>query len=497
MKRQPFMERRGRFSIYQTQRIGAAGLLVCVALMWNIPVLWASSQDVTAPGTAVKVVQDYLNAAAAMDKSTTQPFLSASCTVDILDEYKAYSQSGWNFWQADLSHADEKIDATEGRASVVASIVYKGGNPPSYLRVDHAILLALEGGVWKIAGITPPPATAGPGVAPLDEAKILKEQRLESAESAARSGDIAQLKILLQSDPELVFARLDINETLLHMAARAGHADVVELLLTNKADANAKDFNGATPLDEAATHGPKDVAQLLLAQGADVNAADNAGWTALHRAAEEGQRDIAELLVAAGADVNSAPQHGPTPLHLAAYSGQRDMAEWLLAHGANVNSRTASGLTPLHEAVYMDRGDVVELLLENKADVNAKDRDGLTPLDCAAIGISPRSPRHGGPPAQGKPAFAELLLAHGADINARDNNGWTPLRYAATGPPPGKTLMGLTPPHRSNPEVVKRLLDHGADVNSADNSGCTPLCAAKAEHLKEAAKLLRQHGGHE
>ena len=188
-------------------------------------------------------------------------------------------------------------------------------------------------------------------------------------------------------------------------AAAFGHRDVAELLLANKAEVNAKDDDGHTPLHAAAFNGRRDVAELLLANKAEVNARDDDGATPLHYAARQGHRDVAELLLANKAEVNARDDDGATPLELAALNGHRDVAELLRQHGRQdttitdarihdaardcdskkvkallkgnpdlVFSKNNSGMTPLHAAAYNGCKDVAELLLANEADVNAKDR---------------------------------------------------------------------------------------------------------------------------
>jgi ankyrin repeat protein len=56
---------------------------------------------------------------------------------------------------------------------------------------------------------------------------------------------------------------------------------MVEFLLTNKADVNARNDNGDTPLHLAAEFGRKEVVEFLLTNKADVNARDNNGETPL------------------------------------------------------------------------------------------------------------------------------------------------------------------------------------------------------------------------
>ena len=129
-----------------------------------------------------------------------------------------------------------------------------------------------------------------------------------------------------------------------------GHKEIVELLLANKAEVNAKANDGTTPLHAAAAGGHKDVAELLLANNADVNARNNKGETPLHRVlalatdsrykpeTELGKRnqDMVELLVASNADVNAKDNNGSTPLDNPA-ANFRDFGNLLRQHGATNN----------------------------------------------------------------------------------------------------------------------------------------------------------------
>ena len=100
---------------------------------------------------------------------------------------------------------------------------------------------------------------------------------------AAKSGDLEKVKALLKDNPDLSLSKNDNDDTALHFAALKGHNDIVELLLTNKADVNAKDKDGLSPLLLAANGGYPDVVQSLLTAKADVSVrARRGGQTALY-----------------------------------------------------------------------------------------------------------------------------------------------------------------------------------------------------------------------
>jgi ankyrin repeat protein len=113
---------------------------------------------------------------------------------------------------------------------------------------------------------------------------------------ATKEGDVVKVKALLKVNPGQVASKGGVGQTPLHLAAGAGHKEVVELLLVNKANINAKDIIDATPLHLAAFKGHKEVVEVLLAYGADVNAKTNDGHTPLHWAVYKDQEEVAELL---------------------------------------------------------------------------------------------------------------------------------------------------------------------------------------------------------
>src|SRR5579872_3642057 len=134
---------------------------------------------------------------------------------------------------------------------------------------------------------------------------------------AARDGNLARVTELLKDNPDLASSVDSNGVTPLHWAAGGGQKAVVALLLSFKADVNAKNPKNETPLHYAAYGGDTDVAELLLANKAEVNATSTTGYTPLHYAADYGNRDVVEVLLAHKADVNARTKAGETPLHLA------------------------------------------------------------------------------------------------------------------------------------------------------------------------------------
>jgi len=111
--------------------------------------------------------------------------------------------------------------------------------------------------------------------------------------TAIIEGDLEQVKALLKQNPKLVNEHeKEFGETLVHTAARWGHKDVVDLLLTHGAEVNAQNKVGITPLFIAANEGHENVVKLLLAHGAEINIKTVGGRTLLHVAAGRGLTEV-------------------------------------------------------------------------------------------------------------------------------------------------------------------------------------------------------------
>src|SRR6266571_9373673 len=84
------------------------------------------------------------------------------------------------------------------------------------------------------------------------------------------------------SVPVIVWADRNAD---LQSAAKSGDIERVKILLEQGADVNARNAIGAAPLHEAAWSGNIDLVELLLARGADVDERHaEAGSTPLHYA---------------------------------------------------------------------------------------------------------------------------------------------------------------------------------------------------------------------
>ncbi|RDD34702.1 Ankyrin repeat domain protein [Wolbachia endosymbiont of Cylisticus convexus] len=250
---------------------------------------------------------------------------------------------------------------------------------------------------------------------------------------------------------KLTKKELEENTNMLFLAFKEGMFELVERLISQGVNVNARDQRGFTPLCYSVLSDYQDIAELLLQHRASVDAkstgAETKGNTPLHFALGRSSHNMIKLLLQYGADVNARDHTGNSSLHYAASDGShQDIVKLLLQHGAIIDARNRENNTPLHIAVNRDHEDTVSLLLQYRADADAKGGDkGYTPLYLAA--------------GRGHKSIAKLFLEHGADVNAATSEGRTPLHAAV---------------QEGHYAIVKLLLERGANVN-AKAEGITPL----------------------
>lgn len=345
---------------------------------------------------------------------------------------------------------------------------------------------------------------------------------------AVTTGDINTIERILRSHPDRANEQDPRGDSLLHIAARAGDQQVVNLLLQYGAKTEVTNARGETPMEVAADQGYASIMRTLLAKGAKIRNPR----LLMRRASWSGNVEVAQLLIERGTSVNvkagtKPGQERSTNIHAAVAANRPDMVEFLLIHGADPNALDSSGRSPLHLAAESIYTQIARMLLDRGAKVNAVSRTGDTPLHEAAN--------------YGRDKMVAILLEHGAQVNARNLEGRTPVDVASAGHAKPETLMELrkfggkpseqwalrdaisvgdikemgrviTGRPSSATEIlrgdtalhfaayigrldaVKTLLARGVDVNIRGGEGQTPLHSAVETGRKDLTRYLLDHG---
>jgi serine/threonine-protein phosphatase 6 regulatory ankyrin repeat subunit B len=128
--------------------------------------------------------------------------------------------------------------------------------------------------------------------------------------NASSDGNIEKVKYLLNKERHWfiranVDARTYNNDTPLIIASSIGHIEIVEVLLNNGADVNAKNNCGNTALIIASSEGHIKIVEMLLKKGANLDASNNLNMTALMTASENGHKEVVEMLLDNGPDMKT------------------------------------------------------------------------------------------------------------------------------------------------------------------------------------------------
>lgn len=182
----------------------------------------------------------------------------------------------------------------------------------------------------------------------------------------------------------LIEFKADLNRTsdpygfsALHIASANNDAELIELLVDNKASLEIKDLFQGTPIASASQTGALSAIKYLHQQGAKID--DNESLCSpLLVASLNGYNNIIQYLYDNGAKVNYTNIEGNSALHCAAYGGHPGTIELLLKLGNDkINSINTKGETPLQEAFNSYNSSCVKKLIEKGADIPTDFLDDL------------------------------------------------------------------------------------------------------------------------
>ena len=231
-------------------------------------------------------------------------------------------------------------------------------------------------------------------------------------------------------------------------AAKEGNASQVRGLLEAGTNPNVTDENAMTPLHMVAGYAKQNglvITDMLLYAKADVNAKNASGTTPLMLAFDNNP-SLVDRLLAAGADVNVHGTNGKTPLMYAAKTSLA-LVNKLLSMGADVNAKEDHSCTPLifsFIGVGLEAKAIRERILQAKPDVNAVCEP--SPSTTGGPDLRMGDPM-GGEATALTLAIADndmegvkLLLKYGADVNVPLS--WKlPLTTAQLSQEPGSSKM--------------------------------------------------------
>jgi len=261
-------------------------------------------------------------------------------------------------------------------------------------------------------------------------------------------------------------SRMHSSWTALILAARIQNIIACRLLVYARADFEAGDSEGFTPLIVASQHGSKSVVRYLLSEArASTESADAGGHTPFAHACINEEFEVIRDLLEAKALVDSRSVSGTSSLVRAVRNGSLELIRFLLFEAkANPGACDNNGNSVLATAAYENNAEAIRLLVRKTVDLESKDKNGRTPLMRAV--------------EQSQIGAIRALAEAKAQVAAKANKGRTCLMEAA---------------RRNHLECASVLIfEMGAKVNETDCDERTALVYASDEGHSAMVWMLLQ-----
>ncbi|EOA80941.1 uncharacterized protein SETTUDRAFT_24453 [Exserohilum turcica Et28A] len=303
--------------------------------------------------------------------------------------------------------------------------------------------------------------------------------------AATRTQSLECAKVLLKHGADPNLSAGPDSESPLSLAATQNYIDFVQIFLTSGGDIGFVMENGSTALISAMnkTTSPKCVEVLLSCKG-DADAKNGEGTTPLFQAIQANRVDLMTVLLDHGANPNlPGPKH---PLWPSCYKPKA--LQLLLQRGSD--HKKTPGVMEL--AASLKKLESIKILMEAGVSPNVRKDNVYTPL-CSAI-------------RDNSPEIVTYLLDHGADPNfcAAEYPAFKCITHKRTHFLPQLVAAGAdlhkpkgiieTAVKSNDKDAIIYLLDHGVNPNDRTPEGCTALTTAIREDRSELVDLLLSRG---
>jgi uncharacterized protein len=175
----------------------------------------------------------------------------------------------------------------------------------------------------------------------------------------------------------------------LHAAAHKGDLAQLEKLIAARADLNARDSHGRTPIQVATFARQRDVIKALAKAGAQLQLLENDRYDAVTMASVADDEETLRVLLSLGASAKlTTSRYDGTALIAAAHLGHDGVVRQLIAAGAPLDHVNNLHWTAVIESIVLGQGGprhqaTLQALIKAGANLQLADRMGATPLQLA------------------------------------------------------------------------------------------------------------------